>query len=213
MHGRIYGQINGIRPRKTQRIEHAAHLLRPKLCIQPAPGLFQQSGGLAQGFVVRLRNAAAGQDVMELVHQQGLPQRPAGGAARGRAAVHGCQHRDQLKVVQGGFGHAVVLFDLLFARQRSAVQLQIKLSPVFGKFAALGLQALHKLRRAGVAHPGAALQVRKAARCFDHLKLGAAAAVSVPEGDEPLVGDLFVSMTKKWARTSVPSMPLQVKVS
>jgi hypothetical protein len=26
--------------------------------------------------------------------------------------------------VQGGFGHAVVLFDLLFARQRSAVQLQ-----------------------------------------------------------------------------------------
>ena len=76
-----------------------------------------------QAAVISGGNAAAGQDIVELVYQQGVPQRAQGSAVRRGVGGNSAAGQAELQHAQQVFRHAVVLFDLLLGRQGAAVQL------------------------------------------------------------------------------------------
>ena len=95
----------------------------------------------------------------------------------------------EFQVVDVALCQTVVALDGVLVRQRAAVQFQIELAAVFRHIVGGRFQLLHKVAHQHVFGAGHALQIFFAAGHLDHLKLGAAAAVTEAVGNQPLVGD------------------------
>ena len=185
-------EIDGIAAVKRSRIRDGNMRVIGIFCQQRrnvAVGAFQQGLHLGLALLVGAGQAGAGQNVMELVDQQ------RGDIARNSTAVHGCAigsgllGGQEFQVVDVALCQTVVALDGVLVRQRAAVQFQIELAAVFRHIVGGRFQLLHKVAHQHVFGAGHALQIFFAAGHLDHLKLGAAAAVTEAVGNQPLVGD------------------------
>ena len=180
-------QVEHIAAGFIQRVQHGITVLRGgKPAAQQFAAGVQHLGHIMQAAVISGGNAAAGQNIVELVYQQGVPQRAQGSAVRRGAGGYGAAGQAELQHAQQVFRHAVVLFDLLLGRQGAAVQLQIQLTVIHGQGGGGSFELLHKGIGRGIFDLGAALQILQASGGFDHLKLRSAAAIAIAKGHQPL---------------------------
>ena len=187
--GKGFGQGQHLGALKALAVEQGQALA---LLQQGAAGVGGQGAGLALqlgvggvGLLVDPGNAGPGQDVMELVEQQGLPQ-PFGGPGVVGAAAQGGQGAPQFQVVQGVLAAAVVLFDGRLGGVGAPVGVEVELAvPGVGR-AALFVQRLKKVHGVFHPHPGRTLQVLLPQGELDVVPAGAAAPVPVAEGNQEI---------------------------
>ena len=148
---------------------------------------------MLQRFLVSTGDAGAGQNIVELVHQQRALEVTISGIAGRDMGFHCIADGEGFQVVQGDFREAVVTLDIVLVGQSAPMQLQIQLAAVGVGVLGVGFQLLHKAADRGVVCLGAAFQVVAAPGDFHHFKLGSAAAVTKAVGDELAVRHILLA--------------------
>ena len=132
-------------------------------------------GQVALGVLVDEPDGRAGEDVVELLQEEELPQ-AVELLARVVAARDG---REELGVVQRDLGAPVAALRARLGRVRAAVVLEVELAEDRRALARLRLERLEELRRRGHPRPRQALQIARAEHRLDHRARRPAAPVAV----------------------------------
>ncbi len=120
--GREPGVRDQHRPAGPAQRRDVAQRIVPQFC-----GFLDDLSQLRVGVLVDLGDGGAGEDVVELVEQQDLPESfefP----RRVLGAVEGCGGGEGLGLEQAVLGFAVELLDLALAGERAPVELQVELA-------------------------------------------------------------------------------------
>ncbi len=134
----------------------------------------------------------AGQDVVELVQQDRLPDAVQVLVRVGEPRAHGRRRRPQLGLPQQVFAAAVALLGLGLAGEGGAVQFEVQLADPDGRLGVLGLGLLEEGLRGLPLDRRRAFEVAQPGRLGDHLAGGAAASVAPAGRGEGVPGDSLV---------------------
>ena len=126
------------------------------------------------------RNRRAGQNIMELMQEQLLPE-PLGFLLRIGSPLQRRQRTPKLHIMQSKFTAAVVVFDFRLRGIRSAVGVEIQLAVPCMRGRAFFLQIRKEIQRRHHLYPRHALQIALTNRILDKIAARSAAAVAVPE--------------------------------
>ena len=129
---------------------------------------------------------------MELVHEKSFIERLNIIVERRLVISDSFTDCQNLKVTEFKLRFAVVSFDDVLIRERSSVQLKIKLARICIGVNGIVFYLFHIIAHKDMLRFRAAVEILTAARRLYHLKLRTAASVSVAVGDNTLVGDSFV---------------------
>jgi len=136
-------------------------------------------GEVAACVVVHEPDRRAGEDVVELLQQQELPEPVELGAW-----IVAARGRQELGIVQQLLAHAVAALREGLRRVHAAVVLEVELADDHGTVGVLSFQRFEELVARRLPRAREALQVARASQRFEHRARRAAAAVAVPVDEQ-----------------------------
>ena len=144
-------------------------------------------GEIPLGVLVDEPDPRAGQDVVELLQQEELPE-----AVELRARILAAQAGEELGVVQGLLAATVAALRARLRGVGAAVVLEVELPADDGPVSAARLERVEELLARPLRRARQALEVGHAAQCLEHLSRRASATVAVAEHEQARAGVVVI---------------------